>query len=806
MKGGIDFGSRNSSIAIAKGKIEVIQNEVSSRQTAGCVGFNNKKRELGEAGLDQLVRNARNSVYGVKLLLGRKYDDEEFKKNLARLGACKWISSPNGNIGVEVDYLGKPLQLTGEQLNGCLFTKLKKTVEASMGAQLQYCVISVPGFWSHTQRRAAINSTRIAGLNVIKIVNELSAVAFNYGFYHPQQFPKPEYIMFIDMGYSSFSCGVYEMTNPSCKSMSAAYDQNLGGAEIDDILANYFAENFNKKYKTRLQDNVKAWMKLLLQVEKVKKTLNMNEQASISMDCLHEDYDLQDKLSRTKYLEMLNEANIPQRVVNCVKQALEKSGITAEQLHSVEAVGSSTRVQAVRDAIQDLLGKSIGSKMNAEEAVAIGCALYCARHSPASSTRAYDLIENTNVPVKVSWKTLNDPNDTKVTDMEIFPVNYLIPKTKTRNVTLNRVDAKPFEISLQYAPVRPEDVTFGNNVIATCQVPKILKDNEMTRDAKVVVKLKAEPIGTFHFAEVEMQEEKEEIIEVPIEETKPEEGVEKKEDDTKEGSEIKTDAPKTRQEKKKVIHSTKISHQIFSVNELSEDQVNAYKKIEGDMTAQDDLIISTANAKNELETYVYAANEKVSAIWKDFGSKQEKDAVEELCGQITIWLYDDGADVARVEYESRLKAVKDLAEKLNLRYREWEEVPPALEALQQTINSLRNEAQSREEKYAHIKEEELQKVNLQCDDAHKYLEEKMEAYQARGKANDPVFLSSDLKMRTENLNINCKKILNTPKPIPKKEEPKKEEPKKEEPKPEEPKTEEKPAAKEPTVEMDTDVD
>lgn len=116
----------------------------------------------------------------------------------------------------------------------------------------------------------------------------------------------------------------------------------------------------------------------------------------------------------------------------------------------VEAVGSSTRVQAIRDAIQDFLGKTIGSKMNAEEAVAIGCALFCARHSPASSTRAYDLIENNNVPVKVSWRTLNDPNDTKVTDMEIFPVNYAIPKTKTRNVTLNRVDAKPFDISLQY--------------------------------------------------------------------------------------------------------------------------------------------------------------------------------------------------------------------------------------------------------------------------------------------------------------------------------------------------------------------
>jgi len=379
MKGGIDFGTRNSSIAIVKGKVEVIQNEVSSRQTAGCVGFSPKKRELGEAGLDQVVRNARNSVYGVKLLLGRKHDDPELQKILPSLGACKWIPGSNGNIGVEVDYLGKTQQFTAEQLNGALFTKLRKTMEAATGSHLQYCCISVPGFWTHTQRRAAINATRIAGLNTIKIVNDLSAVAFNYGFYHPQQFPKPEFIMFIDMGYSSFSCGIYEMTNPSCRHVSSSYDQFLGGAAIDNLLANYFATNFNKKYNTRLQDNVKAWMKLLLQVENVKKTLNMNEQASISMDCLHEDYDLQDKISRTTYLEMMNGAQIPEKIVALVKDTLQKAGITAEQLHSVEAVGSSMRVQAIRDAIQDFLNKPLGSKMNAEEAVAIGAALFCAR-------------------------------------------------------------------------------------------------------------------------------------------------------------------------------------------------------------------------------------------------------------------------------------------------------------------------------------------------------------------------------------------------------------------------------------------
>jgi heat shock protein 4 len=269
------------------------------------------------------------------------------------------------------------------------------------------------------------------------------------------------------------------------------------------------------------------------------------------MDCLHEDYDLQDKITRTQYLEMLNQAKIPERVVAVVKTALEKANLTPDQLHSVEAVGSSMRVQAVRDAIQNFLNLPLGSKMNAEEAVAIGCALFCARHSPASSTRAYDLIENTGFPVLVSWKSLNDPNDTKITDMEIFPMNYLLPKTKTRNVTLNRLDAKPFEIALRYSPTA--NVTYGNEVIATCQVPKILKDNEMVHDAKVIVKLKAEPIGSLHFAEVEQQEEKEEIVDVLIEE-KPEEKIEVKPEEKMEGktetTAEKTESPETEKKRK----------------------------------------------------------------------------------------------------------------------------------------------------------------------------------------------------------------------------------------------------------------
>jgi molecular chaperone DnaK (HSP70) len=243
-------------------------------------------------------------------------------------------------------------------------------------------------------------------------------------------------------------------------------------------------------------------------------------------------------------------------------------------------------------------------------------------------------------------------------------------------------------------------------------------------------------------------------------------------------------------------------------DELTDEQIAAFKKLEAEMTSQDELIISTANAKNELETYCYTANEKISGLWKDFGTSQEKDAIESLCGQISMWLYDEGSDVTRGEYEAKLKSIKDLAQVLHSRCYEWDATPPLVAALQRSIAGLRQEVKN--EKYDHIAPEELQKVLQYCDDAQNYLEPKLADFNSRTKTSSPVFLSSDLKMRNDNLLANSKKILDTPKPQPKKEEPK---PKPEEPKPEEPKANateqqqsEEQSANGPTVEMDTDVD
>jgi len=215
---------------------------------------------------------------------------------------------------------------------------------------------------------------------------------------------------------------------------------------------------------------------------------------------------------------MLQKSNIPARAVAVVQKALQKAGLNASDLHSIEFVGSSMRVVAIKDAIQNALNKPLNSGMNAEEAVAIGCALLCARHSPASQTRAYDLIEDTGIQITASWRTLFDPNDTKITEKEAFPAAFPLPKAKARNLTLHRIDAKPFEVFLQYTP--KEGVVYGGDLISHIQVPQIIKDNSMIRDVEVRVRVKADPVGTYLFEEVEMREEKEEVV---IIEEKPEE-------------------------------------------------------------------------------------------------------------------------------------------------------------------------------------------------------------------------------------------------------------------------------------------
>jgi len=556
---GIDLGTRACVIAVLQGgKVDVIANEVSLRQTASCVGFTNKQRVIGEQAYDQFARNSKNTIFGVKALIGRKLDDPNLQQQLKSMGACKWVETANGNAAVEVTFKGETKVFTSEQLLAMLLVKLKLITEQATGVNFVASVISCPGWWSTQQRIALLNAAKIAAIPVLRIVSDLAAIAYGYGFFHPE-IKNGEYYMFMDMGYASFGCAIAKMTGPYVQIVAHCYDTTTGGGEIDQLLADHFANGFNKKNGTNLQKDPRGWLKLLGLVEKAKKTLNMNDLATVSMDCISEGFDLSEKITRDEYVDLLNKSGIPQKALAVVKATLEKAGLKTSDLHTVEWVGSTLRAPAIRDDIDAFLGEiPLQATMNAEEAVAIGCCVLCARHSPTTTTRAYDLYEADQKP----------------------------PAPKPAPV---KMDVEPKE---------------GEN------------------------------------SEPKMEEEQSEPPK--MEEEQPEQP----------SMEVEKEEPKKEE---------------FVSGSLTPKEVEAFRMDECEMGRQDAYVIATSNAKNELESYVYYVTEQASGPWKEFGSKEEFKALEDVCGETTGWIYGEGADVTKEEYEKKLEGVKVFSEPIRLR-------------------------------------------------------------------------------------------------------------------------------------------
>lgn len=401
----------------------------------------------------------------------------------------------------------------------------------------------------------------------------------------------------------------------------------------------------------------------------------MNELAVVGMDCISEGFDLSEKITRSQYHELLSGSGIAAKVLAVIQKTLDKAGLQVSQLHSVEWVGSTLRVNAIRDQIQEFLGdKPLGAQMNAEEAVAIGCCLICARFSPTSQTRGYDLIENTGRAITLSYSMGN-----KEQSFQLLKDNYSLPKMKAFNSTFP--EAKPVRVEMRYTD--PESVCIGNDIIAQANIPEVPSSSF---PSKLRLKSKAEPHGIFGFVQADFIEEKEETVEVPIVEEKPAElekpaepeKAQSADTEMKEASQSEappnTDTemkeatkPPTRLETRKVNVETKLKLEISQPGTMSNKEVEAARMDECEMKRSDALVIATADAKNGLEAFVYSCTEQVHGEWKEFGSPDEFTALQDICSKTTQWLYDEGDDVSKEEYDGKMEAVKVFSEPIRLR-------------------------------------------------------------------------------------------------------------------------------------------
>ncbi|KAJ1848725.1 adenyl-nucleotide exchange factor sse1, partial [Coemansia sp. RSA 2708] len=721
---GFDIGNLQSVIAVARNRgIDIVANEVSHRATPTMVSFGGKQRFIGESAKNQELSNFKNTVGAIKRLIGRSYAEPEVQEFEAQFIGSK-LCDVGGEVGVEVSYLGKPTQFSATQLYAMYLGKLRDTTSKELG-QMSDVVISVPGWYTDRQRRAVHQASQIAGLNCLRVVNDSTAAALGYGITKsdlPED--KPRNVVLVDLGNSSFTVSVVAFKKGELKVKSVAYDRRVGGRNFDQALMDHFIQVFDEKYKLDIRSNNKARVRLYAACEKLKKVLSANSQAPITVENLMNDVDANAMYSREEFEALIEP--LLQRLEAPIQTAIADAGVAADDIHSVELIGGSIRIPAVKQRLAQLFGRDLSYTLNQDEAVARGCALQCAITSPAFRVREFAINDITAHPIRFKWEAPSGTDDD--TSLDVFAHNNAIPSTKM--LTFYR--KQPFAIEAEYAD--PARLPPGTNAwISRFEIQNVAPtDSGDLSTVKVKARLDLSGVlaitSAYTVAETEVEE--------PVPQAEPAEGEEPK-------------APEMRKVKKLVKQAdlpvTQVS-QCLDAAKLAE-----LSAAEREMRVADELVNATEVAKNNLEEYIYDIRAKVESDYKPYVEPAEQ---QEFLSRLTSsedWLYDEGDDTTKAAYEEKLAGLKATGDPIVERVREDKERPKAVRELRDAIAQLADRAASQEEKYAHITQEERQKVIDRIERVQEWLDDKVEKQSLKKKWDAPCVFASEVKRQREEL-------------------------------------------------------
>jgi len=366
---GIDLGTTNSAVAyMVAGKPEVIANAEGNRTTPSVVAINKTgERLVGQVAQRQRVTNAKNTIYGVKRLIGRKFSDVEVQKDL---DIMPYTISKKGD-GVTIK-LGDN-EYSPEELSAMILSKLKADAEAFLGEKVTEAVITVPAYFNDSQRQATKDAGKIAGLEVKRIINEPTAAALAYGL----ESKKEEKIAVFDLGGGTFDISILELGDGVFEVKSTNGDTHLGGEDFDNRIVNHFLDVFKSQQGIDLKSDKAAMQRLKDEAEKAKKELSSTNETEINLPFLTADADgpkhFEYKLTRSKLEDLVKD--LIDGVEAPVVKAIKDAGLTAKDIDEVVLVGGMTRMPAVVEKVKAIFGKEPLKGVNPDEVVAIGAAI-----------------------------------------------------------------------------------------------------------------------------------------------------------------------------------------------------------------------------------------------------------------------------------------------------------------------------------------------------------------------------------------------------------------------------------------------
>lgn len=699
---GVDLGNLFTKIAVARNRgVDVITNEVSNRATPSLVGFGPKSRYLGESAKTQEISNLKNTVGSLKRLAGRSLTDPDVQVEQ------QFVSAPlvdiNGQVGAEVTYLGKKEKYTATQLVAMYLGKIKTTASVELKLPVSDLVMSVPAWFTDVQRRALMDAAEIAGLKLLRLMNDTTAAALGYGITKtdlPTAEEKPRRVAFIDIGYSNYTCSIVEFKKGELAVKSTAYDRHFGGRDFDKALVEHFAAEFKEKYKIDIKSNPKAMVRVAAAAEKLKKILSANQQAPMNIESLMNDIDVQAMMTREE-LEKLVEPLL-KRVHVPLEQALAEAKINKEDVDIIELVGGCTRVPALKERIQEFFGKGLSFTLNQDEAIARGCAFSCAILSPVFRVRDFAIHDIVNYPIEFTWEKSPDIPD-EDTSLTVFNKGNVMPSTKI--LTFYRKE--PFQLEAKYA--NPEMLPGKTNPwIGRFSVKNVKADS---KDDFMICKLKAR-LNLHGILNVEQGYFVEDMeVEEPIPEDKD---AEKKEGDKKDPDAMDTDEkPKTRKVKKQVRKGDLPI--VSGTSSLEPSAVVAAAEAESAMIMEDKLVADTEEKKNELETYIYEMRNKIDDQYSEFASEDEKTKLKAKLEASEDWLYDEGEDASKAVYIAKMDEIRAVAGPIVQRYFDKVEAERAEQRAVEEAEAQRKREMAEAAKQAAMAQEAASKDEVMTD-------------------------------------------------------------------------------------------
>ncbi|GJX84672.1 heat shock cognate 70 kDa protein [Tanacetum coccineum] len=373
--------------------VEIITNEQGNKVTPSCVAWNGTELMVGEAAKNQIRRNPNNTVFDVKRLMGTKFSDGRVRKDIESW-PFKVTKGSGDKPMILFEHESEEKRFSPEEISAMILKKLKDAAEAYLGTTVTDAVITVPAYFSDQQRQATKDAGALAGLNVMRLINEPTSAAIAYGLDKSADIncPKEKTILIFDMGGGTFDVSLLNITKDGTITVKAVGgDTYLGGEDFDKAMVSYCVQMFKKKEKKDASKNAKAMMKLKVACENAKRDLSSTTITAIEVDSLYEGIDFSMKFSRAKF-EELNSC-LFDKCIEHVKSCLRDANMQKNDVDDVVIVGGSTRIPKVQQMLMEFFdGKPLSKSINADEAVAYGAAVLAANLGGKGNEVVRDLI------------------------------------------------------------------------------------------------------------------------------------------------------------------------------------------------------------------------------------------------------------------------------------------------------------------------------------------------------------------------------------------------------------------------------